>query len=323
MAKRPSPQDLIGWEEFTKGQGSYFKTEREILKPDEPTPDCGPRSKEYIIYDPNHIKVETMLEEESLFIDIVNKTEEELKARRRAIMSRITPYLNLIPQDESQMIELWYRGYTQGEIALMYEISQPTVWAKIDRGIQRLRYLTSLPITPKKMMQGLDSLLKDNLSEEEAELYKQIVLARVLTNGHTSIKTEIDISTQKIKRRWNHLKDLLAKEAKKSKTFSAILNTLVKAESTSVMRTSETVNVFFDERERIIRQVMPTAEVPDTYPAKAKRILNDNTVKWTPIHKKTPHKRPGKTREALQRKREELANTQKDLDNDKGEPNEQ
>lgn len=284
MKRRPTPEDLIGWEEFTEGQGSYFKTEEEILKPTEPFADCKPRAKEYLIYDPQDIKVESISEEDSIFLQIVNDTQEELTRKRQKILSRVTPYLMLIPEDESQMIELWYKGYSQHEISLMYEISQPTVWAKIDRGLQRLRYLTSLPILPKKAVDAISDILRENeYSEEEIELHKQILICRILTNGHTSVKTQYDISTQKIKRCWSRMKQLLNEEIKKKKrlvVFKKVKQLLALAEKSSVMRTSEKINVFINEKGVAIREVMPVKELDDSHPVKAKRLLRESEIKW-------------------------------------------
>src|SRR5271155_4681709 len=60
--------------------------------------------------------------------------------------SRIAPLLNRIPQREADLIYLYYiQKKRQADIAEIFGVTQAAISYRLDRGLQRIKFLLSIP----------------------------------------------------------------------------------------------------------------------------------------------------------------------------------
>jgi DNA-directed RNA polymerase specialized sigma24 family protein len=76
--------------------------------------------------------------------------------------ARFTRELDHIPALEADLIEATIWGCRQQDLATVFEMTQANVSYRLHRGLDRLRFATSLPeITPEELRQVLDDYLSD------------------------------------------------------------------------------------------------------------------------------------------------------------------
>lgn len=67
--------------------------------------------------------------------------------------TRIAPLLDLIPPKEADLIELYYVcKKRQADIAEMFDVTQAAISYRLDRGIQRIKFLLAIPVVTEEEM---------------------------------------------------------------------------------------------------------------------------------------------------------------------------
>jgi Sigma-70, region 4 len=76
---------------------------------------------------------------------------------------RVRPLLDLIPEREADLIELYYVGKKrQADIAEIFKVTQAAISYRLDRGIQRIKFLLSIPtVTEAEIRDDLSTLFED------------------------------------------------------------------------------------------------------------------------------------------------------------------
>ena len=76
--------------------------------------------------------------------------------------ARIVPLLDLIPPREADLIHLYFVcKKRQADIAEMFDVTQAAVSYRLDRGIQRLKFLLSIPaVTEEEIRDDLEGLFE-------------------------------------------------------------------------------------------------------------------------------------------------------------------
>lgn len=99
-------------------------------------------------------QLETLSEEPS---DLAMEQIEEVKK-----------ILHLLPAREADFIELYFfKKLKQTDIAILYKVSQPTVCYRLQRAIERIKYLLAIPhLTQEKIKEGLKPYLKNETDIE-------------------------------------------------------------------------------------------------------------------------------------------------------------
>jgi len=76
---------------------------------------------------------------------------------------RIAPLLNRIPQREADLIYLYYiQRKRQADIAEIFGVTQAAISYRLDRGLQRIKFLLSIPpVTEEELRRDLPAIFKD------------------------------------------------------------------------------------------------------------------------------------------------------------------
>jgi predicted transcriptional regulator len=101
----------------------------------------------------------------------IKRTEErEDEEERMALFSReeyedvVLPLLEKIPPREADLIDLYYGcKKRQADIAEIFDVTQAAISYRLDRGIQRIKFLLSIP-----------TVTEDEMREDLSEIFEQI-----------------------------------------------------------------------------------------------------------------------------------------------------
>ena len=95
--------------------------------------------------------------------------------------SRIAPLLNRIPQREADLIFLYYiQKKRQADIAEIFGVTQAAISYRLDRGLQRIKFLLSIPQTTE-----------DELREDLAEVFEPIDVNILVGMWQTTCQSEV------------------------------------------------------------------------------------------------------------------------------------
>lgn len=121
--------------------------------------------RKYIV-DPSEVAVRASRDPRTEIVDIdeaANITEEDVADLFAAddYESRIAPLLDRIPPIEADYIELSYvRGKSQRDIATIFGVTQQAVSYRLERAIDRIKYLLSIPqVTEEELRADLSEIL--------------------------------------------------------------------------------------------------------------------------------------------------------------------
>lgn len=115
------------------------------------------------VIDPSELESRFSVEDGLGFLDI--STSEQVTEEGVEQMERVRKILPLLPPREADFIELYYfYKKKQTDIALMFQVSQPTVCYRLQRAAYRIRFLLSLPdINDGELEQAFTGFLPDPL----------------------------------------------------------------------------------------------------------------------------------------------------------------
>lgn len=79
--------------------------------------------------------------------------------------TEIKKVLHLLPAREADFVELYYfKHLKQTDIAILYRVSQPTVCYRLQRAVERIKYLIAIPhLTQNKIKEDLKPFLKSEI----------------------------------------------------------------------------------------------------------------------------------------------------------------
>jgi len=136
---------------------------------------------------------------------------------------RIMPLLNRIPQREADLIQLYYiQKKRQADIAEIFGVTQAAISYRLDRGLQRIKFLLSIPpVTEEDLRRDLPEVFKD--------IDVDILIGMWQTTCQSEVASRLGLTQGRVRHRFfkavKTLKDAAAKDTKfvpYHKVFSAI-----------------------------------------------------------------------------------------------------
>lgn len=91
------------------------------------------------------VRAKRVFTDETLWSQMDLRSDEETAQLRE----RLEPYLLLIPEVEHKVIDAYFRGLTEQEIAAHYGCSQAAVSYRLTRAVQRLKWWVNRPPKPE------------------------------------------------------------------------------------------------------------------------------------------------------------------------------
>jgi DNA-directed RNA polymerase specialized sigma24 family protein len=127
--------------------------------------------------------------------------------------SRIAPLLNRIPQREADLIYLYYiQKKRQADIAEIFGVTQAAISYRLDRGLQRIKFLLSIP-----------QATEDDLREDLAEIFDQIDVDILVGMWQTTCQSEVasrlGLTQGRVRHRFFKSVEILKKEAENNEKY--------------------------------------------------------------------------------------------------------
>lgn len=147
-----------------------------------------------ISFDPSDMERMFTMEDTFAGFPTVN---EELSPERSVKMEEVRHLLDQLPPREADFIELYFfNRVRQTSIAELFNVSQPTVCYRLQRGAARLRYLFDLP---KHDITEMEAELRSVLTDEQDI---QIMIGMVRTTCQSDVANELGVSQGKVRYRF-------------------------------------------------------------------------------------------------------------------------
>ena len=137
--------------------------------------------------------------------------------------NRISPLLNRIPQREADLIYLYYiQKKRQADIAEIFQVTQAAISYRLDRGLQRIKFLLSIP-------QATEDELREDLAEIFEEIDVNILVGMWQTTCQSEVANRLGLTQGRVRHRFFKSVETLKKKADEDvkfepyhKIFSAI-----------------------------------------------------------------------------------------------------
>jgi predicted DNA-binding protein YlxM (UPF0122 family) len=114
---------------------------------------------------------------------------EELQEDSLVLLDQVKDLLDQLPPREADFIELYFfRRLRQTAIAELFNVSQPTVCYRLQRGAARLRYLVEIP------EYNLDQMALDLVPHISDPIDRRIMVRMVSTTCQSEVARELDVS---------------------------------------------------------------------------------------------------------------------------------
>lgn len=109
---------------------------------------------------------------------------------------RITPLLNRIPEREADLIDLYYiQRKRQADIAEIFGVTQAAISYRLDRGLQRIKFLLSIPsITEEDIRRDLPAIFK--------EIDVDILVGMWQTTCQSEVATRLGLTQGRVRHRF-------------------------------------------------------------------------------------------------------------------------
>jgi Sigma-70, region 4 len=158
--------------------------------------------------------------------------EEEEKEKIESILSslhfetQVRPLLDRIPDREADLIELYYiRKKRQADIAEIFDVTQAAISYRLDRGLQRIKFLLSIPqVTEDEMRNILPYVPLKPIDVE-------ILIGMWKTTCQSEVATQLGLTQGRVRHRFFGVVKLLERKASEDgnfeplfKVFSSIAN---------------------------------------------------------------------------------------------------
>jgi len=145
-------------------------------------------------YDPNFDDDEMFLsEEERISVEAM----QELLDDGNDYESQIAPLLERIPEREADLINLYFlQKKRQADIATIFGVTQAAISYRLDRGIQRIKFLLSIP-----------QVEKADLCRDLAEVFPQAIDVDILvgmweTTCQSEVATRLNLTQGRVRHRF-------------------------------------------------------------------------------------------------------------------------
>jgi hypothetical protein len=167
--------------------------------------------------------------QDPLYDDIEEGPEEE-EANIEPLIStlnyenQIKPLLNRIPEREADLIDLYYlHKKRQADIAVIFGVTQAAISYRLDRGLQRIRFLLSIPqVSEDDMRRDLPQVPFKNIDVD-------ILVGMWLTTCQSEVASRLGLTQGRVRHRFFGAVKTLERKASEEdrflpyhKVFSAI-----------------------------------------------------------------------------------------------------
>lgn len=127
--------------------------------------------------------------------------------------TRIAPLLDRLPDKEADLIELYYvNKKRQADIAIIFEVTQAAVSYRLDRGIQRIKFLLAIPtVTEDEMRSTLKGLF--------AEIDVDILVGMWQTTCQSKVADLLQLTQGRVRHRFFKAVEKLKKAAEKEDKY--------------------------------------------------------------------------------------------------------
>ena len=127
--------------------------------------------------------------------------------------SRIAPLLNRIPQREADLIYLYYiQKKRQADIAEIFGVTQAAISYRLDRGLQRIKFLLSIP-------QATEDELREDLAEVFEAIDVNILVGMWQTTCQSEVANRLGLTQGRVRHRFFKSVETLKKRAEEDARF--------------------------------------------------------------------------------------------------------
>lgn len=127
--------------------------------------------------------------------------------------SRIRPLLDRIPQREADLIYLYYiQKKRQADIAEIFGVTQAAISYRLDRGLQRIKFLLSIP-------QVTEEELRADLADIFMAIDVDILVGMWQTTCQSEVATQLGLTQGRVRHRFFKSVSLLKDAAEKDEKY--------------------------------------------------------------------------------------------------------
>lgn len=149
--------------------------------------------------------------------------EEVDEARVESILTslhfetQVRPLLDRIPEREADLIELYYiKKKRQADIAEIFDVTQAAISYRLDRGLQRIKFLLSIPqITEEEMRDNLPFVPLKPIDVD-------ILVGMWKTTCQSEVATQLGLTQGRVRHRFFGAVKLLEKKANEDSSFEPL-----------------------------------------------------------------------------------------------------
>jgi predicted XRE-type DNA-binding protein len=128
--------------------------------------------------------------------------------------NRILPLLDKIPEREADLIDLYYmRKKRQADIAEIFDVTQAAISYRLDRGVQRLKFLLSIP-----------EVEEDDMRRDLAEIFDQIdidiLVGMWVTTCQSEVASKLKLTQGRVRHRFFKAVEVLKTAAENDDKYS-------------------------------------------------------------------------------------------------------
>jgi DNA-directed RNA polymerase specialized sigma24 family protein len=125
----------------------------------------------------------------------------------------VLPLLDRIPDREADLIYLYYGcGKRQADIAEIFDVTQAAISYRLDRGIQRMKFLLSIP-----------TVTEEDMREDLVEIFEQIDINILVGMWQTTCQSEVasklKLTQGRVRHRFFKAVEVLKGAAERDKKF--------------------------------------------------------------------------------------------------------
>lgn len=127
--------------------------------------------------------------------------------------TRIAPLLDRIPKREADLIYLYFiQKKKQADIAEIFEVTQAAISYRLDRGLQRIKFLLSIP-------QVTEEELRRDLAKKFEDIDVNILVGMWKTTCQSEVANQLKLTQGRVRHRFFNAVKALEKHANDDETF--------------------------------------------------------------------------------------------------------
>lgn len=128
-------------------------------------------------------------------------------------VNRIEHLLNRIPQREADLICLYYiKKKRQADIAEIFQVTQAAISYRLDRGLQRIKFLLSIP-------QATEDDLREDLGEIFEKIDVDILVGMWQTTCQSEVANRLGLTQGRVRHRFFKSVETLKKKSEEDSKF--------------------------------------------------------------------------------------------------------